>query len=164
MDYKIKRLSDYSDESLLNELKRVAGELSKDTLTTTEFDRHSRISCSTIRKRFGSWNAALKKADLLVERALNISNEELFSEIVKVWGQLGKQPHYKEIGQLGKFSTGYYVKRFGTWSKALEEFSRWKSATGDDSLEDLKEIKPDILLSKPKKGRRAKTSRIWRTD
>ena len=39
MGYNIQRLSDYSNESLLNELKRVAKKLGKDTMTYKEFKK-----------------------------------------------------------------------------------------------------------------------------
>jgi len=156
MDYNIKRLSDYSDESLLNELRRVAKKLGKGTLTAREYEKHSKAGVNTILRRFGSWNAALKKAGLSVKNLQNISDEELLAEIERVWNLLGRQPHYGEMGRLGKFSLGPYERIFGGWTKAVEEFVRWKSARGDDSFEDLKEIKPDILPNKPKKEHRTK--------
>ena len=156
MDYNIKRLPDYSDKSLLNELRRVAKELGKDTLTQKEFNQHSRTNHSTIVKRFGSWNTALKKAGLSVKRLSNISDEELFAEIEKVWNRLGRQPQYKEMEQLGKFSLKPYENRFGSWLKAVEEFVRWKDKSGGDRFRDLKAITSGVLLSQPKKSRKTK--------
>jgi hypothetical protein len=155
MDYTIKRLPDYSDESLLNELRRVAKLLNKDTLTEREFAQHGRASYSSITRRFG-WNNALKKAGLIIHRATNISDEELFAEIERVWNQLGRQPQYKEINQLGKFSTKPYENRFGSWVKALEAFAQCKGAGRPDRVGDLKEISPEILIDQPQKPRKIK--------
>lgn len=156
MDYKINRLSDYSDESLLNELRRAAKLLNKDTLTEREFAQHGRASYHVITKRFGSWNNALKKAGLTIHHATNISDEELFTEIERVWNQLGRQPQYREINQLGKFSTKPYENRFGSWVKAVEAFVQWKGKGEADRIGDLKEISPEILIDQPQKPRKTK--------
>ncbi|MFA5252199.1 MAG: hypothetical protein WC454_06410 [Phycisphaerae bacterium] len=153
MDYNVKRLSDYSDDSLLNEIKRVAKTLDKDTLTQKEFNQLSKTNHSTITKRFGSWNNALRKAGLSVKNVQNISDEELFAEIEKVWNHLGRQPQYKEMERLGKFSLGPYERRFGGWTKALEEFAEWKKKTQEYTMEDLEEPVLDIPPSQPLKPR-----------
>lgn len=131
--------------------------LGKDTMTYKEFRAAGgKVSDVTIAQRFGSWNAGLKKAGLLIKRVSNISDEELFAEIEKVWNRVGRQPKYAEMKRFGKFAVTTYQRKFGSWLKALEEFVRWKSKSGDDALEDLKEIKPDILLGQHKKSRRTK--------
>ncbi len=154
MDYKIKRLSDYSEESLLNELRRVAKILNKDTLTEREFKQHSKASCNVIIRRFGTWNTALQRAGLIVRYAQNITEEELFADIERVWDQLGRQPIYREIRQLGKFSSSTYADHFGGWIKALEAFAQWKGKGKTDRFGDLKEIAPEIMVDQPQKPRR----------
>jgi hypothetical protein len=150
MDYDLKRLSDYSDESLLNELKRVAKKLDKNTMTYKEFKEYGgKVSDVCLANRFGSWNAALQKAGLSIKRVSGITDEELFVEIERVWNQLGRQPTYKEIQRSGRFATSTYAKRFGAWTKALEEFKRWEEDKRND-LRELKEISPDILLDQQK--------------
>lgn len=156
MDYKINRLSDYSDDSLLNELKRVANQIGKDTLTQKEFNLHSKTNHSTIVKRFGSWNTALKKAGLHVGRKANIPTEELFSEIDKVWDRLGRQPQYKEMERYGRFSLKPYEKKFGSWMKAVEEFVKWKNEKGPIVEKELNSISPDILIETRKQHKKAK--------
>ncbi len=156
MDYKIKGLSDYSEESLLDELRRVARLLQRDTLTKKEFASQARINPSTLSKRFGCWNNALKKAGLTIHRAIDVSDEELFTEIEKVWNQLGRQPSSREIRQLGKFSDNAYMVRFGSWRKAVEAFIQWKGVDGADRLWDLKEISPEILIDQSQKPRKIK--------
>ncbi|MHC5061877.1 MAG: homing endonuclease associated repeat-containing protein [Planctomycetota bacterium] len=157
MNYNIKRLSDYSNKSLLNEIKRVAKKTGKQKMSYKEFNAAGgRISYNVIRRRFGSWNTALRKAGLSVKKASNIPLGELFAEIEKAWNQLGRQPLYREMDQMGKFSVATYNNRFGGWIKAVEEFTKWKSTKGDKNFEDLKEIKPDILSVNPRKRGREK--------
>jgi len=151
MDYNIKRLSDYSDDRLLNEIKRVAIELDKDTLTIREFDLRSRVHSATIVKRFGFWSAALKKAGLSVNIHRNPSSEELFGEIEKVWNRLGRQPKSEEMKQFGKFSLKPYQTRFGGWIKALEEFSKWKKKEQEYNTKDLEETLLDTFPDQPRK-------------
>jgi hypothetical protein len=156
MNYNVKRLSDYSDDSLLNEIKRVAKKLDKDTLTQKKFNQLSKTNHSTITKRFGSWNNALRKAGLSVKNVQNISDEELFAEIEKVWNRLGRQPQYKEMERLGKFSLGPYERRFGSWLKAVEAFVQWKNMSEEDRNIDLEGISPAILHSPPQRSSRTK--------
>ena len=64
MDFQLHRLPDYSDDSLLEELRRVASMVPSGALTRTAFDRHSQASASTAMKRFGGWQQALEAAGL----------------------------------------------------------------------------------------------------
>jgi hypothetical protein len=153
MNYNIKRLSDYSDESLLNELRRVAEKLGKDTLTKEKYDQIARTSSETIVRRFGSWNSALNKARLLESKRMSISDKDLFIEIDSLWGQLGRQPTISDIKDIGKFSVRPYVRRFGSWLKALEEFAKWKNKEQGNTTKDLEETALDVSLNQPRKQR-----------
>jgi hypothetical protein len=156
MEYRIKGLSDYSEESLINELRRVATHYKKETLTEREFRQLSKVGSRVIITRFGSWNNALQKAGLTIKNRKDISEKELFTEIEKIWNQLGRQPKYDELSKLGKFSTKPYEKHFGGWRKALEAFIQWKDQGKTNNPVDLKEISPDILVDQPQKTRRTK--------
>ena len=92
MDYNVKRLSDYSEECVLNEIKRIAKSIGKESMTYKEFKAAGgRVSDRPIRRLFGSWNAALKKAGIEKSVTMNISDEDLFAEIDNLWGRLGRQ-------------------------------------------------------------------------
>jgi hypothetical protein len=157
MDYNIKRLTEYSEENLLNEIKRIAKIIGKDTMTFKEFKATGgRISDRPIRRIFGSWNAALEKAGISKSIITNISDKDLFAEIGKLWDQLGRQPTQREMQRLGRFSQYPYIRRFGSWLKALEEFTKWKNKNGVDSSKDLQKISPDILPDQQKQPRRVK--------
>ena len=114
------------DQDLINDLKRVANELEKDKVTIDEYNERGKYHNSTLNRRFGSWFKALEKAGLKKTRTLNISNEELFENLVNVWTNLGRQPKYNDLTKdVSKYSSGTYEKRFGGWRKALEAFINW---------------------------------------
>jgi hypothetical protein len=121
-------LDDYhrnvSDDELIADLRRVALELGKKSVTMEEQNEKGRFNCSTYFRRFGNWFRALDAAGLQYSRTpMNTPDEELFRNLEEVWTSLGRQPRYVEVNKpFSKFSVGTYEKRFGTWRKALEAF------------------------------------------
>jgi hypothetical protein len=69
MKFELQTLEEYTDEALLSELRRVADTLSEQPLTRERFNSLARVHSSTISKRFGSWKAALDKAEISEETA-----------------------------------------------------------------------------------------------
>jgi len=63
MRFELSRPTDYSDEALLAEIRRVAA-IGPKPLSKTAFQKLSKYYPDTIRKRFGGWLIALKKAGL----------------------------------------------------------------------------------------------------
>lgn len=120
-------LNDYhrntSDNDLIADLKKVAGELKKDSITVNEYKKLGKYNASTISKRFGSWNESLEMASLKITLRQNIPEEELFKNLEDVWIKLGRQPTYAEIQlPLSQFPSSVYANRFGSWHKALKKF------------------------------------------
>jgi hypothetical protein len=114
------------DEELLAELRRVAALVAPATVTIDRFNEHAAFHSTTLSRRFGSWFRALDIAGLPRTRKLNISTEELFENLVRVWLKLGRQPKYQDLTrEHSLFSAGTYENRFGTWRKALEAFVSW---------------------------------------
>ena len=62
--FQITWLEDYSDQALIDELKRVAALVPDRRLDIQTFDSLSRVSSSAIGRRFGSWTKATRKAGL----------------------------------------------------------------------------------------------------
>jgi 5-methylcytosine-specific restriction endonuclease McrA len=115
-----------TDDELLSDLRRVAGDLRKSSVTGDEYNERGRFHSCTLCRRFGSWFKALAQAGLGKTRNLNIPNEELFNNLAEVWARLGRQPKYEDLtSQVSKYCSGTYGNRFGTWRKALEAFVSW---------------------------------------
>src|SRR5476649_730592 len=97
-DFKLKPWNrGISDEALLDDLRRVAHLLGTATLKYDEYPQHGRCASRIFETRFGSWNAALRAAGLEVGRRQDISDEELFENMEKVWTTLGRQPSRGEM-------------------------------------------------------------------
>jgi len=125
-----------SDEDLLNDLKKVANSLNKKTLTEFEYDTLGTYCARTFEIHFGSWKMALAKVGLQPIRETNVSDEEYFANIEQLWEKLGHQPRYRDIQKpFSSYSVGAYVRRFGTWRKALEKFVAWVDKEGSISSE-----------------------------
>jgi 5-methylcytosine-specific restriction endonuclease McrA len=125
-DASLDRLGDYSDESLLRELRRVAQLLEKDTLTMSDIDAHARCCYAVLKKRFGGLRPALIKAGLAsppLHRRL--SDEELLDELGRIWDVVleaeGRRPYRDDLTKYrSRFSSGTYEDRWGSWIKACE--------------------------------------------
>lgn len=114
------------DEELLGELRRVALLLGRQSVTIDQFNEHARFHSTTLSRRFGTWFKALDAAGLTRTRNLNLTNEQLFENLVSVWLRLGYQPKYNDLTRgASLYSSGTYEKRFGSWRKALEAFVDW---------------------------------------
>lgn len=85
--FELARPTDYSEEALLNEIRRVSNVVNK-PLTRTKFDNNSKHKASTIEKRFGSWLSALEKAGLDTSYwhlgNKKISTDEIINELKRV--------------------------------------------------------------------------------
>ncbi|MDR3740868.1 MAG: HNH endonuclease [Terracidiphilus sp.] len=115
-----------SDNDLVADVKLVAAQLGGTTLTIDQYNEHGRFHATTLTRRFGSWFNVLESAGLEKTRNLNISEEELFQNLVEVWTKLGSQPKYNDLTKdVSRYSSGTYEKRFGSWRRALEAFVQW---------------------------------------
>jgi 5-methylcytosine-specific restriction endonuclease McrA len=122
------------DEELLEDMRRSAKAIGRDTITIAEYEETGKAHPSTIQRRFGSWPKALKLAGLQPSRSkIGITDEELFENIKSLWISLGRQPKYDEVkAPNSQFSSGTYENRFGTWSKALRKFVAWVKVDSPD--------------------------------
>ena len=113
-----------SNDDLIADVRQVAAEIKKNTVTRKEQDEHGRFKSITLIKRFGSWRNACAKATLEMTRTLpNTPDEELYKNLEEVWTRLGRQPVYSEVAKpTSRFHGDTYCKRFGGWRKALEAF------------------------------------------
>ena len=80
-------LSDFSKQTLIEELQRLAATLGKDTLSRRDVDKHGKMSSAVVLKRFGSLRQALQAAGLRPTRFMKASEEELLDLLEEVWSQ-----------------------------------------------------------------------------
>ena len=151
-----------SDQEILDDIKQVATNLSKSSVTCREQNKNGKFHSNTAILRFGGWLNALEKAGLERSRSQTdrwIPEESLFQNLEEVWIKLGKQPkHHDMQGGISKYGPNPYLRSFGSWRKALEKFVEYinkeENISSEESLVKL-EIEPDS---------RHKTSRTinWR--
>jgi 5-methylcytosine-specific restriction endonuclease McrA len=128
------RKQNIPDEKLLDDLRRVALEHGQGKVTQPLYKKYGKYSFTTPHRRFGSWNEALKRANLSINNELRISDIRLFENIENVWIRLGKQPRRRDmIKPISVFSEGPYNNRFGSWNKALQAFMDYINEVGVSS-------------------------------
>ncbi len=135
-------LNDYhrnvSDSELINDLKRVAKELNKESITIHDYNQYGKYHATTLTRRFNSWFRCLELADLKMSRSpLNISDEKLFEDIERVWILLGKQPSYQNMSKYSQYSIGTYERRFNGWRGALNAFVEYINTSSEIDNEQI---------------------------
>ena len=145
----------YTDDELLEDMRRVAKLLNQDYLTLEQYRENGVSSSDTILRRFGSWKKALSKSKLSQSPNSHsrISDENLFQELERVWNELGKCPSSTYfIDGYARYSLDTYANRFGSWRNALDIFVAYKNAprytlppnknkiSNDDLIQDVKRV------------------------
>ncbi len=112
-----------TDEQLLSDVRNVANQLKKESLSAKEYDAHGAFSSSTISRRFGTWNKALLAAGIKARNAFH-TKEELFDNLENAWMKKGGQPRKRDMNdkRLSSISSGAYLRMFGKFSEALKAF------------------------------------------
>ena len=130
-DFKIKTFPrNTSKEEFVKDLRRVAFEIERETVTCEEYDERGNFSSSTIRRKFKGWLIALKAAGLKESRVIGLSDEDYFQNIEEVSRRLGAQPTYSEmVKPFSRYCVGAYEKRYGSWYKALDAKKTWYPET-----------------------------------
>jgi hypothetical protein len=134
--YEIDFLPEYTDEALLDELRRIAALLPTDEpLTKTAYKRYRpKVATSTVRRRFGGWKEALERAGLghlyvgqtvsqkmKQQPARNLSNDDLIAELKRVHALVGKSYLTKDDFNRHSISSDVAIRiRFGSFRKGLE--------------------------------------------
>lgn len=112
-----------SDNEIIEDLQKVAKENDFSKMTMREYREQGKFDTSTISRRFGTWNKALQKANIAVSQQF-WTVDQLFENIEKVWKKKGNQPTRRDMDDknLSTISSGAYLRKFGKWSYALEQF------------------------------------------
>ena len=115
------------DEELIEDVKRVADLLKKESLSCKDYSSHGRFSYGTLRNRFGSWNEVLRRAGLSVEKGrLKFhdyceSDEVFFADLRRVAKLMGRGYVTRtEYEKHGRFNYGERTKKYGGWGSLLK--------------------------------------------
>lgn len=126
---------DLRDEDLLEELRRIAQALGRNDLTVDDISNSGIVGKGIFRKRFGTTRIAMERAGLTVRpQSRRYTDDECFENLYEVWRHYGRQPSFSEInGPTSKVGGQAYIRRFGTWMKALAAFVERVNAEPDST-------------------------------
>jgi 5-methylcytosine-specific restriction endonuclease McrA len=143
--FELQTLTSYDDQSLINELKRVAALIPDKKLTRVEFDRLSRVSSSALFRRFGSWSKALiagKLEDRYDDSNQPWSRDEIIEQLKSIAPRTGR-PNLTTV-DVERFGVSIRPIRrlFGSFKAALEASGLSQSRSGvrytdEDCFENL---------------------------
>jgi hypothetical protein len=149
------RLPEYSDASLIAEIRRVASIVRQPRLSTSEFAKHSKVAVTTLRRRFGSWPAALEAAGLFHlyrpipptrksrTAARNMGDDELLTELRRVADVTGRSTITAEdLRRQSLVGVDAIRRRFSSLKAALRaagltEVPHGRRYTDDECFENL---------------------------
>jgi hypothetical protein len=118
-----------SSAELLADIQRAAEAAGTMRIAIKLYEKSGMYSYDTMKRRFGSWNNALIAAGLEITNEINITDERLFENIMRLWEHYGRQPRKAELlRQPSLISQGPYKRRFNGWIKALEQFVEYANA------------------------------------
>ncbi len=145
MKKQLDRLSDYSEQGIVTELKRIAKQLNKDAVTRSDLKRFGRVSYPTILRQFpGGLSNALRKAGLKYKEDHRFQSDEvLLKELQRVWEAVlqkeSRRPYQSDLRRYGcKFSISTYKDRFGSWLKACRTLLDWEE--GEVRLKNQRQL------------------------
>jgi hypothetical protein len=115
-----------SDDDLLTDMRRVAELLGTRVLRQRDYGSRGKYAIRTVIRRFGSWASGVEWAGLTKSVDRQISEEQLFENILNLWTCLGRQPSYSEVQTPNSaYHIATYERRFGSWRSALEVIVSW---------------------------------------
>lgn len=136
MKFELDRLPKNSSiEDIKKEVLRVSNLIHNKIITKREFDKLSKISSSTLLRKFGNWKSILEKfgltdrysgkivTDKMRNQTKHLSNDEIIEEIRRVAKDLNT--NHLTIGIINRnsniISDSTIRKRFGSWYNGLKK-------------------------------------------
>jgi len=111
---------------LLADLIKTAKKLGKQKISMPDYRKQGNYGLTTIRNRFNTWNEAVLKAGLKIRKP--IPKEYLMNNLKYVWDTLKRQPSMSDmVKPQSEYSTATYIRKFGSWRRALKDFVKWQS-------------------------------------
>lgn len=158
-------------DEFIEDVKRVAVELGVKSLTMGEYKQFGKFQASYPYNHHDvTWNIVLRMANLdstpfRLGRGKEISNEELFADIERVWIKIGRQPTITDLRKgYFNFSQNTFCRRFGGWRQALTAFVSYINS-GDkydvpDAADPVFENHDEEKQPKHQKGHREPNLRL----
>lgn len=119
-------------DTIIAQIRRVASESGKNSLSKTEFKSKSGISWWHFYKHFDSWNAAIEAAGLTPTDVSRIDEADLFQEMKHVFVKSGGVCTHMKFMKLSGRSAKTYRRRYGKWVNTLKAFREWLQESGQD--------------------------------
>ncbi len=136
-----------TNEELLTDLKRVAKELGKDSLTSEEYNESGKYYDETIKRRFGNWGKAIELAGLKKFKKHTVTEEELFENIAETWRKLERQPGANDLVKpYSKYSITPYKNTFDTWNNALKRFDEYINSPEVQTEQSIKTKSEEVEI------------------
>jgi hypothetical protein len=108
-----------ADEVLLKDIKKVQKKVSE-TPTVMQYNEYGTYHADTLYRRFGSYNTALREAGYYPNQYQDIPSSDLLSDIREHSDERGRAPTSPNYNERGKYTAKTIIKRYGTWSNAVE--------------------------------------------
>ena len=118
---------DVSDEELLEDIQRVANIYNTDELSRSEYNKLGKFGSSTISRRFGSWNNAIKRIGLSVNETSQQKHEfcekeeDFFEDLRRIADMLER--NHVTVGdyeQYGKYNRSAMFRKYKSWDTILK--------------------------------------------
>jgi hypothetical protein len=109
---------------------------SKDMINTGAF-----ASKGAMHKKIGSWTKfAAELGEDIPEKKWKLSKKDLEEEFYRIKKLLGRTPTCTEYTKLGKYNTTTVQRKWGSWTKFLEELGEQKNKTGRKTVVGRREL------------------------
>lgn len=141
-----------TEERLLADVRAVAAE-TEGTLTEREYASRGTFGVSTLRRRFGSWNAAKEAAGLETIRRREIPDEELLADLEAVARRVEGPLTERQYAEHGTHGPTTFRRRFGSWTAA-------KRAAGVTTPTETEPTPEEVLRDIERVARKINTDAI----
>lgn len=122
--FELETLTSYDDQSLIDELRRVAALIPDKKLTHPKYNSLGKVHSTTLRRRFGSWLQVLTVAGLqnrFDDSSESWSREEIIGRLQSIAKRTGRNSVKKdELSEDNGPSDKPIRRLFGSYRKALE--------------------------------------------
>ena len=154
-EFAIDFLESYDEAAIVAELQRIAALTGRGTVTKRDLETYGRVAYETVNKRFGSLRRALEEAGLVPQRYMNATDDELLAILVDLLTRtleaVGRAPQRKDLKQYGfPVSGDTFLRRFGSWRKALVAAAGSINPQGDAGVEPAQAHLPEAVAPAPR--------------